>query len=286
VKKMKDNKTAHSAFRLLVLAMVLHATLASVRAAASDLSVAEDSSLPLSAYVDRGVPDPGRAWTASEYEKALRVVQDLPRSQLPRADGPSQPLFDRLLLSYRREFHLLDEGGPSMVSAEKLPPRDLQELYSPRNQDGLLFDKELVAIRAETLARALETLPTRADTMAQVAGFEDLLAGTSSEAERLRLMDEIRRAEEGAQRVSQLVRSQTSDLLVVASIPQVGDAARQLLLLRAEGLVPKTSQFLADQDLQWVATLLKGSADSRTNASIRAGLRDLAEQLEAATNNP
>jgi len=281
---MLTAKTVNWAFLLLASPAILHGVLRAA-AAGTELIVPEDSSLSISEYGELGVPDPSRPWTSGEYERALRVLEELPRPQLPRASGPSRLLFDRLLLSYRREFELPYGNGSGEGATEESLPQDLPAVYSPEERDGLLFDKELIAIRAEALSRTLETVPTRAKLLAQVEGFAQMMKRTSSETERVRFSEGMRRAEEAAERVSHLVRSQTSELLVVASIPQVADPARQLLLRKAQVLVPRLPQFLEARDVQWVATLLKGSADSEVNASIGPGLLALAKELEAATKN-
>jgi len=270
-------KSAIRGFPAVIFCWVVFASIA----ADIELIVPEDSSPSLSKYRELGVPDPTRSWTASEYERALRVLDKLPREQLPRASGPSQLLFDRLVLSYRRGFELHDGSDPA-DDAKELPPPDLPALYSTRIEDSLLFDRELIAIRAETLSRTLETAPNRAELLAQLEGFSNLMKRTTSEAERVRVSEAIRRAEMAAERVSDLVRSQTSELLVLASIPQVTDPGRQLYLDRAQKLIPRLPAFLKAQDALWVANLLKGSAASPANESIAPGLLDLAKALQAA----
>jgi len=282
---MLTAKTIGRVSLVLLSACILHGVLGSATAESTELTVPEDASLSLAAYSELGVPNPNGPWTSSEYERALRVLEGLHRPQLPRASGPSQLLFDRLLLSYRRAFELPYGDGPGEGAREEPPPRDLPDLYSPEDEDGLLFDKELIAIRAETLSRTLETVPTRAKLLAQAEGFANMMKGTTSEAERVRFSEGMRRAEDAAERVSQLVRRQTSDLLVLTAIPQVTDPAREFLLREAQALVPKLPPFLGPRNVQWVVNLLRGSASSEINASIGTALLGLSKELEAANEN-
>lgn len=264
----------------LAFAVILHA-LSYPAVAGTDLTVPGDSSLTLSQYAELGVPDPRNPWTSNEFVHALRVLDEIHRSQLPRASGPSRLLFDRLLLSYRREFELPYGQGLGEEAASESLPKNLLTLYSTSERDSLLFDEELIAIRAETLARTMETLPTRRSLLSQAEGLANMMTRTDSEAERVRMSEGMRRAEEMAKQVSDMVRDQTSDLIVIASIPEVGDRARELLLRKLQEYSPKLPAFLEDRDLEWVTNFLKTAAGSEVNAVIRSGLLDLARELES-----
>jgi hypothetical protein len=269
-------------FATLVLMVILHSAAADSVSGGTEPIIPEDSSLSLAKYAELGVPEPSRPWTASEYEHALAVLARIPRTQLPRASGPSQLLFDRLVLSYNREFELpegVDDGKD-----DRAPP-DLPELYAPGKADSLLFDRELVAIRSETLSRTLRTMPSRTKLLIQARDLASMMKNTTSDAERQRFSEAMKKAEDAAEHVSHLVRTQTSELLLLASIPRVTDPARQLLLKRVQHLAPSLPAFLDAQDSRLLVILLKGSAGSRANASISAGLSEIAEKLENASGN-
>ena len=157
------NMLTTSIFIGSVLVLLSAAALCPVsRAVATDTHfvVPADASLSISRYCDLGIPEPSKPWTAADYLHALRVLGELPRTQLPRASGPSQLMFDRLLISYRNEFDLPDGDGDAKYPAGESTPNNLPILYSPNQQDVFLFDNELIAIRAEELSRTLAG-PTR-----------------------------------------------------------------------------------------------------------------------------
>ena len=135
--------------------------------AAADLVVPANESLSAGEYMDLGVADPTRSWTAQEYVGALRVLGALHRPALPRASGESRLLFERLVLSYRNIFLLESEIDQAAALSGAHPP-SLHQLYSTTQPDRLFFDTELVSIRAAALDRSLTALTPRDDLRARV----------------------------------------------------------------------------------------------------------------------
>lgn len=266
---------------LFVLATAAYAALAfAMTALAGQPRVPVDASLTIREYVDLGVPDPTSEWSVNKYERALRALGELPRVQLPRAaSSRSQLLFDRLLMSYGRAFDLAYENGTA-GETDRDPPLSLPQLYAITPEDGLLFDRELVAIRAETLSRSVETLSTRADLLALAKRFAERIETASSEADRIQLSTRAARAEETAARVSRQIKEQASELLALAGVPEIGDPARQQLLESAQELFPKLTKFLREEDVRWISTLLRGAGSPDFNVAIRPGLLKLAEELQ------
>lgn len=271
-------------WRLVVLATAVLVALGFAPAAlAQQVTVPEDSSLTNREYADLGVPDPTSEWTVNEYEEALRIFGELPRSKLPRAGSEhSQLLFDRLLISYERAFDLVYRSVPTDEKALASPPPSLPQLYSTTHEDHLLFDRELVAIRARTLSRSIKTLSTRGQLSALAKQFAQRMEAASSEPDRTRLSDRVQKAEETAARVSSQVKDQASELLAIAGIPEIGVRARQELLESAEELFPHLTEFLSEEDVRWVAALLRGAASPEFNSAIRPGLLKLADDMDGA----
>jgi hypothetical protein len=269
--------------KLYLLPLVVHAITPFVLPAyAEKLTVPADSSLSSAEYVDLGVPDPRDTWTGNEYEQALRVLSGIPRPQLPRVGSKrSQLVFERLLMTYAREFDLDFDEEHEHVADHTSPPPSLPELYSTTHEDYLLFDKELVAIRCEALARSLNNLPTRAHLSALVNRFAERLETATSEAVRTQMTESARQSEETAEAIADLVKRQTSELLAIAAIPEITDPARQQMLQKAETLLPQLPKHLPANDVRWIANLLRGAASAERNASIRPGLLKLANELDA-----
>lgn len=269
-------------WRLVVLSTAFHVGLAFASAAVAEhVTVPEDASLTIREYEDLGVPDPASEWTVNEYEEALRVLGELPRAKLPR-DGSarSQLLFDRLVICYGRAFELSDKSTPTSEGPQGKPAPSLPHLYATSEQDHLLFDRELVVIRARTLARSIKTLPTRREMLELAKQFAQRVEGATSEPDRTRLSVRVQKAEETAAGVSGQVKDQASELLAIAGIPEIGNRARQELLESAEELFPDLPEFLSEDDLRWVVALLRGAATPEFNAGIRPGLEKLADQLD------
>lgn len=272
----------------LFLALATHASGGIAFAAAQDtLRVPEDNSLTTEEYVGLGVPDPRRHWTANDYFQALRVLSRIEPTRLPRArSSRSQLLFDRLLITYGRFPDLEWEEGRRIEPEEAAQLLDPPRLYARDRTSGLLFDKELVAIRSEALESTLTKVSTRSELFALSERYARLVEISESEAERMRMSAGIRSLEHTVQVTARLVKQQAIDLLVIAGIPEVRDSARHQMLLRAEALFPELREFLPDSDLRFLGDLIRGAAGADLNSSIRSGLLKLADELEAAAASP
>jgi len=253
----------------------------------SSLRIAPDDARSVDEYRDLGIPDPSHPWTAEEYVKTLRILGSEAGPRLPRASGPSKPLVDRLLISFRGGFELPARDTSSQGSPADELPEDLPALYSPREADGLLFDLELVAIRAAAVERTLDLVQPRSallDLAQSLAARAQ--AASSAEAQEEGFAESGRRAEQMAERTSQIVRDLVSDLLRLSAIPQMRDQARKLLLERLEGIVPQLPRYLAPRDGRWMVNMLRGAAASEPNAPIREELRKLAKDMELELETP
>lgn len=225
--------------------------------AGTKLVVPEDASLPLSEYAARGVPDWRVPWTPGELDRALAALERLPRPQLPRAGGASRPLFDRLL-------HGSDEDLPGH------PHPDLIALYGTHHGDGLLFDRELVAIQGQALAAWLDEVEW------EKRELDGMSRGLTEQREA------ALRAHSNSKLMLDAALQQAGFLVMLSAIPEAHDTARTLMLERASQLLPALAVLLAPEDLDSLVALLRAFAEMEVNVSIRSGLRGLAARLEAA----
>jgi len=240
-------------------------------------SVPDDRSLSVGDYIELGVADPAREWSATDFEDALRLLETLEPEQLPRVASPrSQRLFERLLSRHRNEFELEPEKRGD-VQREGAPPRSLTELYSPQ---GLLFARELVAIRAESLNRSLGWLTPRAETQELASQFLSMMEDATSPERRVQLRERVAQAERTGEISARLVKRQVSELLALAALEELGDVARRDLLSHVERSFDQWPRFLSRSDLRWIADLLSGAASMDWNATIARGLYDLGKALD------
>jgi hypothetical protein len=244
-----------------------------------NLRVTEDTSLTTNEYAVLGVPDPGKEWTTNEFDQALRSLSKISRERLPRAgSNRSQVVFGRLVSSYSREFELSYRAD---ANGSVAPPPSLSSLYSTDHADGILFDRELAIIRSRKLSKSLSDLPTRAELHALSGRFSELLKTAKSDEERIRLSNQVEKAEASASRVSAQVKRDVSDFLVIAGIPALRETARYLLMEEAEKLFLEVPNYLPEEDVRFVATLLRGVASPDFNSVIRVRLLSLADRLDA-----
>lgn len=242
-------------------------------------SIPQDRSLSIEEYMTLGVPDPAREWSATDFEDALRLLEKLQPEQLPRVASPrSQKLFERLLSSHRNEFKLEPSIERGDERGDGLPPQTLSELYSPKN--GLLFARELVAIRAESLNLSLGWLTPTAETRELASQFLSMMEDATSPERRVQLRERVAQAERTGEISARLVRKQVSELLALAALEELGDVARRDLLSHAERSFDQLPRFLSRNDLKWIADLLSGAASMEWNATIARGLYDLGKSLD------
>jgi len=265
-------------FALVALGFVLSVGHAEVR---QSLSVPKDSSLSIREYMAKGIPDPSADWTVNQYEKALGTLGGLPRYQLPRMGSDrSSVLFDRLLSCYLKEFELSLGTDSTSHAFVRVSVPSLPDLYSTARNDHLLFDRELIAIRLGNVTRSIGDLAPRSLTEEQAKRYGLRLESASSAQERAQLGASLRRAEQLILQTSELVTDQVSEVIIIASIPEIGELARKELLEGVKYLTPELPRFLLEDDIRWVATLLKAAARSEYNVAISEGLLKLAGQLD------
>ncbi len=243
------------------------------------LQVPEDDSLLVGEYRKRGIPDPSVNWSKEQYVTTLRLLESLERKELPRAGSDrSGILFERLVKSHLEV--------PS-IATEREGVRNLGDLYAASDGDNLLFDRELVAIRAAELNQLLANSPTRAelrDTAREAAALYRESAHRPELAEEIRapgrLATQLREYDELLQHSSNALRKDASRLLYLATLADLTSQARYELITHLQEATPQLRRRLVVDDQAWMATEVRGLGRLHFNSAIQQELDGIASLLE------
>lgn len=129
---------------------------AEVTADAPALPIAPDESLPVSKFIEAGVPATDREWTADDYQRLAgvlgNVAKDSPR-KLPRFESKNSDAIMRRLVN-AENFHVLHDRnltlnmrlsqGMMLLQASSA----LATVYLEATNKGESFDRELVELMA------------------------------------------------------------------------------------------------------------------------------------------
>ena len=257
-------------YRVVLLPLFVSAAGCGVQAEQSSLSVPPDESFPLQGYLEKGIPDPATSWSFSQYQGALHALASLPRERLPRRDsGESGLVFHRLLISHH--------AFPDAALAGRGP--GLSVLYGAAKPDGLLFDRELVAIRLS----GLEELVKEAPTSAQVREAEEAAATLYRKSQSAEVRAQSERAltvyAELLQNSSAALLQRLMDVLYLLSLPELSHVARAEVLRGLSEVLPLLPDRMVQADAAELSEHLAGLSRLAANSLIRGELLALAEML-------
>lgn len=232
--------------------------------AESSFVVPDDRSLSLSGYEARGMPSIGSDWGPKDARSAWKVLGELYRedpAQLPRfQSGQSGPLFDKIL----REAFTIDSmlGDITVGEIDRLQEddglgaalanRSLVSFYQVREGSDLLFDKELVEIRASAAKSIIDSIK---ESQESDGDLEALLitARESGDEERIARLNQIRES-----------RDESTDLMERTFLWALAELA-------AVGHVPGCSSGAADAAIVHIDRLLAESVDLVSSETRSAG---------------
>jgi len=271
-----------TAFRALALALCLTPFSAGETDASPDVikGIAPDRSLTTAAYTALGMPDPYTSWSLNEYVAALSILGSIERVKLPRLDSKdSRLVFDRLVVSHNTI--------PAIAVSNASPKgavSDLPGLYSPSESDGLLFDRELVAIRGSELKTIVSISPTLEETLvAERSVAAALEQGRGNAADLRRELEDYARLREQA---SEAIRTRFERLLVLVALEGLSDRAKSdfldCLSEINEGMVAR----LSSSDRLTFAAQLRVLASLPQNETIHDRLIAIAGALGSANRQP
>ena len=121
---------------------------AACSATGEELEVPEDRSAELAIAVRC---DPG---SAASRLNAIKLLEQMPREQLPRSDSPASGELFACLIGGPAGTHIEEWDAPAddFVAQLEIVPA-LDRLYGASTTDGWLFDREIIAIHALAAAR-------------------------------------------------------------------------------------------------------------------------------------
>jgi len=261
-----------------ILSVAFFGTLGVGCAKAEELVVPADGSVSASEYAQLGVPDPDTEWSIEEYHEALQVLAQVPPTKLPRLGSERSGLvFERLLTVHSRTPTAETLMAGSWAPGLEIEGVSLPGLYSTR--DGYLFDRELAAIRSQTLKQTLASVEPPQELEIRAESFTKFASQANTAEERERLRDGARRARDAATQASDLVQRQVVRLMSLLAVPQVSDRARTDIVTSLDGLHDRLAVYLSEDQLSEISALIREAALSPHNHSIKSELEDLRERL-------
>jgi hypothetical protein len=235
-------------------------------AAASEV-VPPDESLSIAGYRALGIPSLERVWSDADYDAALTILRDLPRTQLPRAGSPrSHALFERLAETLRSPG-LFERLVGTAVRARGSIEEGVASLYGER-EDGLLFDRERVELQSMMARHVLSTLDDIEEEARNAASrsvpdseyARQLLA--SQEAARPQLREDL----------GVLLILSLGAMLEIGDRPATRTSTRLLLRDELVELVPRAIHHLSDPRAEALREAIRLLASREENEAIRADL--------------
>jgi hypothetical protein len=250
------------------------------------LAIPLDASLMTAGYLDLGVPEPSREWSAREFGSVLRILRRLGRNKLPRhGSSKSGPIFERLLITHSNWPDLVSDASFNNKTQKRdneFPVSPLPGIYEISARDRLLFDRELLEIRAAIVERSLGMLETREALERKVKEISWQLVPGISGPEWQSRAHQIRGYEKLMKDSSAALQEQLSALLNLASLPEIDAKTRKILGEKVESFAQPSSKILSEGDRAWITALLKAVAQLEFNEPIRVGLLDAAAVMGSA----
>lgn len=235
--------------------------------------VPDDQSLSVEGYMQQGLPDPAVSWSIAEYAPALKQLAKLPGSQLPRLHSSRSGLvFQRLLITQLEVPDLALQGDGATLA----------DLYGLNREDNLLFDRELLAIRASRLKAIIAKAPSEDDIHAAERDVSALYERAESQEERSRRAETLQVYSQLLRQSSEMLREGALGILYLLSLEGVSPAARAEAVAELNTLIPLFRGRLLKTDLEAIAQELRGLGRLDRNASIANELGDLAARVEAS----
>lgn len=223
--------------------------------------VPEDRSLSVSGYEAKGMPPIGSDWGPKEARAAWNVLDELFRedpAQLPRfQSGRSGPYFDKIL----REAFTIDStlGDLTMSEIDRLQDddglgaalatRSLVSFYRIREGSDLLFDNELVEIRAGAAKSILDGIIESRDSEGELEALL-VAARESGDEERIAGLDQIRESRNEADSLAEKMFLWTiAELAVIGQVPGCSPRAADAAIVQIDRLLT-ASVDLVDSETQ------------------------------------
>jgi uncharacterized protein (DUF1778 family) len=229
--------------------------------------VPPDESLSIERYRELGIPSLEREWSDADYEAALAILRDLPRTQLPRAGSPrSHALFERLLDTLRAPG-LFERLAVMAASRRENLAEGMASLYGER-ADRLLFDRERVELHSAVARQILERL----DELEEEGRWLASRSVPDSE--------DARELLERLQATRPQLREDLGGMLILslAGMIEVGERSAThpstRLFLRDElvELIPRAMHHLSEPRAAALREAIRVLASHEQNEAIRAGL--------------
>jgi hypothetical protein len=236
--------------------------------------VPPDASLSIGEYEALGVPNPRTSWDVAEYIEGLRSLVAVERTKLPRVGSDrSGLLFERLVITHLS----VPEIVVSQASADGKSAPGLSDLYSAAPRDGMLFDRELVAIRGAELRSMISDAPTQSEVeeAERVAAklYESDAERRGHHAKQLVEYSQVLRQS------SEAIRVRFGRLLYIGSLPNLGNDARADLVTVLTESVPASEGRLTAEDRRMLSAEMGALGRLESNSSIRDELMRLAALL-------
>ena len=219
--------------------------------------VPSDGSLSIDEYVSIGVPELDHPWSLEEQDQALDALARLDREQLPRYESKeSGALFERLLESDEARGDLLT-AAVSTAEELILGSRSARILYALKQDDALLFDRELLELIAQSATGIAESLREAAELRERL-GMREPAAATDVGAGRLERS--LQRHARMMELSEAALQRELLALVELASFKATRESTRIALVERLAGLIPEAVGLLPPEG----------------RAGLRVALRDLA----------
>ncbi len=279
-RRVRTRTVSWLAQQLAVLSAALFA--ASVVRAGEGQYVPVDKSLRIGEYEALGVPDPRTSWTIDQYISALRSLGSIERAKLPRVGSDrSGLLFERLVITHLSVPEIV--VSRTAVTGKAVPT--FPALYSAEAEDRLLFDRELVAIRAAELKAMISDAPTQVD-VAEGERVAAKLYEASEGQQRRQHAQQLLDYAQVLQQSSEALRVRFGRLLYLGSFPKLQDGARADLVTALSESVSVAEGRMTAADRRMLAVEITALGRLEWNSSIRDALMQSASVLKADTAKP
>jgi len=219
-------------------------------------------------FTSRGIPDPSKEWEAHEYFAALKLLEEFPSSELPRAGAPgaSGLLFARLLASRR--------GAPQDLVQEHVG-RSIVRLYAKANASTADYWKELLEAWRQEMSIVVEPALRYAEIEASrrdAALLFEMQPGPSDPrvlAEKMKSYDDY--YHDLSMRLKQVVES----TIRLGASPELTAGGRAHFVAVMRDSLPGVRERLSPDDRAWLVNLLKALGRLPANAEIAGEIDDL-----------
>lgn len=241
--------------------------------------IPSDHSRSILEYKSLGVPEISRTWTGAEHVRAIEVLSQIPRDQLPREGSPrSGRLFEKLIGSIPEWTESASLVNPPIGKAEMggLPGLSLGSLYGSERADSYLFDRELIRIGTEISRIVLSEL---ADVASEEHRLSNLAANTSSDYARDLARNMIEMRPQLQADLSLVLIASLSNLATMGLEPASTHFARQMAKEALTELVPESMQLMPTYRAQALREELRSLATQSSRSDFQTTIENLTGEI-------